>query len=112
MTKCKAQGTVSWSIKGDQGQAHDIIIPNTPMCKEVPHRLLSPQHWAEETERTSRVPLLGRWQPKCGIHADSTVLIWGHGKFTKTVMLDPQKNVVIMTTKTGISKYAPFATTV
>jgi hypothetical protein len=48
--KCKLKGTVSWTIEDDQGRSHDIVIPDTPMCTALPHRLLSPQHWAQETE--------------------------------------------------------------
>jgi hypothetical protein len=105
--RCR-QGTVSWLIEDDQGQADDIIIPNTPVCKALPPRLLSPQHWAQETERTGRVPLLGRWRPKSKTNADSTTLIWGRRKFTKTVTLDPWKKLAIITTKAGISKFFGF----
>jgi hypothetical protein len=48
--KCKVKGMVSWTIEDDQGRYHDIIIPNTPLCPTLPHRLLLPQHWAQETE--------------------------------------------------------------
>jgi hypothetical protein len=54
--KCKVKGTVSWTVQDDQGRNHDLIIPDTPMCKALPHRLLSPQHWAQEAEKGSRIP--------------------------------------------------------
>jgi hypothetical protein len=57
--KCKIKGTVCWTIEDDQGQAHDIVIPDTPLCTDLPHRLFSPQHWAQETERTGRRLMLG-----------------------------------------------------
>ncbi len=110
--KCKTKGTVSWTIEDDQGRSHDIIIPDTPMCTEIPHRLLSPQHWAQEIERKSRLPMLERWRPMCITNSDSTKLSWGRGKFTKTVALDRKKNVAIMTTKPGIKRYTSFASTV
>jgi hypothetical protein len=39
-------------------------------------------------------------------------LTWGKGKFNKTVPLDRDRNVVVMTTKPGISKYTAFAASV
>jgi hypothetical protein len=75
--KCKTKGTVSWTIEDDQGRAHDLIIPDTPVCSALPHRLLSPQHWAQETEKASRIPLRGKLRPKCTTNADTTTLKWG-----------------------------------
>jgi hypothetical protein len=103
--KCKIMGTVSWTIKEDQGQSHNILIPNTPMCTELPHRIMSPQHGAQEIERKSRLPVFDGWQPKCKTNVDLTKLSWGRGKFTKTVVLDKQKKVAVMTTKPGIKRY-------
>jgi hypothetical protein len=108
--KCKAQGTVCWTIEDDQGHPHDILLPNTPMCEALPHRLLSPQHWAQETEKGNRLPLLGTQRPGCHTNVDSMVLTWGKGKFTKTIPLHPSKNVAIMSTKAGIKKYSAFVT--
>jgi hypothetical protein len=51
-------------------------------------------------------------QPRCTTNADSTKLSWEQGSFTKTVVLDKQKNDAIMTTKPGIKRYYSFATTV
>jgi hypothetical protein len=82
------------------------------MCAALPHRLFSPQHWAQEIENKSRLPILGRWRPHCTTNADTTVLTWGRGKFTKTVRLDRDKNVAIMSTKPGIKRYTSFAATV
>jgi hypothetical protein len=78
------------------------------MCEALPHRLLSPQHWAQEVERRIRLPLLGALRPGCTTNADVTVLTWGKGKFTKTVPLHPEKNVAIMSTTAGIKKYNAF----
>jgi hypothetical protein len=63
--KCSIKGTVSWTIEDDLGRAHDIIIPDTPLCLSLPHRLLSPQHWAQETESRSRAPFLTKMRPSC-----------------------------------------------
>jgi hypothetical protein len=109
--KCKIKGTVCWTFEDDQGRPHDFLLPNTSMCEALPHRLLSPQHWAQEVEKGVRLPLLGAQRPGCTTNADSTVLTWGKGKFTKTVPLHPTKNVAIMSTKAGtIKKYNAFIT--
>jgi hypothetical protein len=99
--KCELQGTVKWTIQDDQGRAHDLLVPDTPMCEALPHRLLSPQHWAQETEKGSRIPFLHGERPGCNICAVATILTWGRGKFVKTVM-----------TKPGIRRYTAFATKV
>ena len=112
LIRCKKKGTVSWTIEDDQGRSHDVLIPDTPMCSALPTRLFSPQHWAQEVERKSRFPILGSWRPHCTTNADTTTLTWGRGKFTKTVTLDKNKNVAIMSTRPGIKKYSSFATTV
>jgi hypothetical protein len=110
--KCKVKGTVSWTVQDDQGRNHDLIIPDTPMCEALPHRLLLPQHWAQEAEKGSRIPYLQGERPSCNTNAVATTLTWGRGKFTKTVTLDKRKNVAIMTTEPGIKKYAAFASKV
>jgi hypothetical protein len=112
LIKCKTKGTVSWTIKDDQGRLHDVLIPDTPMCAPLPNRLFSPQHWAQEIESMSQLPILGIWRPHCTTNADTTVLTWGKGKFTKTVRLDRDKNVAIMSTKPGIKRYTSFVTAI
>jgi hypothetical protein len=110
--KCNVKGTVSWTVEDDQGRAHDIVIPDTPLCESLPYRLLSPQQWAQETESRSRSPLLGVSRPSCSTNADATTLLWGRGRFTKTVPLDAETNVAVMTTKPGSSRYTAFAASV
>jgi hypothetical protein len=110
--KCKVKGTVSWTIEDDQGRAHDIIIPHTPLHPDLPHRLLSPQHWAQETERRERVPIRGKLRASCKTNAVETIMSWGLGRFTKTVALDKDKNISVMMTKSGSNKFSAFASTV
>jgi hypothetical protein len=112
LIKCQTKDTVSWTIEDDQGRSHDVLVPDTPMCDALPKRLFSPQHWAQEIENKSRLPILGRWRPHCTTNADTTVLTWGRGKFTKTVRLDKDKNSAIMWAKPGIKRYTSFAATV
>ncbi len=71
--QCNVKGTVSWTIEDDQGRSHDIVIPDTPMCPSLPHRLLSPQHWAQETERQGR-KAVGSSRPSCSTNAAETTM--------------------------------------
>jgi hypothetical protein len=77
--RCKIKGTI---IEDDDGRAHDIVIPDTPLCSVLPHRLLSPQHWAQEVKRNSHIPLIGKARPSCSTKADETTLRWGQGSVT------------------------------
>jgi hypothetical protein len=54
--KCKIKGTVCWTFEDDQERPPDFLLPNTPMCEALPHRLLSPQHWAQEVKKGSGYP--------------------------------------------------------
>jgi hypothetical protein len=110
--KCSVKGTVSWTIEDDLGRAHDIVIPDTPLYGTLPHRLLLPQHWAQETESCSRIPYFGKLWPSCITNADATTLLWGRGRLSKTITLDKRRNVAVMTTKPGGTKYSAFAASV
>jgi hypothetical protein len=110
--KCKVKGTISWTIEDDQGRAHDIIVPDTPLCAALPYRLFLPQHWSQEIERCNTRKLKGAGRPLCSTNADKTVLTWGQGKFTKTIKLDKGKNVAVMMTKFECQKFTAFATSV
>lgn len=44
------KGTVKWKIVDDLGKHRDIVIPNTYYVPECGDRLLSPQHWAQESK--------------------------------------------------------------
>jgi hypothetical protein len=107
--KCEVKGTISWTVKDDQGRAHNLVIPDTPMCEALPHRLFSPQHWAQEAEKGSRTSYHRGERPSCTTDAAATILTWGRGKFVKTIRLDKCKNVAVMTTRPGIKKYTAFA---
>ena len=50
------RGTVRWRITDDDGRVHTLTIPNTYYSTEVPYRLLSPQHWAQEAKDTHPNP--------------------------------------------------------
>jgi hypothetical protein len=107
--KCEVKGTVSWTVEDDQGRAHDLVIPDTPMCEALPRRLFSLQHWAQGAEKVSRTLYHRGERPTCTTNAVATILTRGRGKFVKTIQLDKRKNVAVMTTRPGIKKYNAFA---
>ena len=75
---------------------HKITLPHTYYSKHAEHRLLSPQHWAQVANQ-------GRGT-RCITYHDSILLIWGNGKYRKTVPLSPS-NVGVMSTPPGMRSY-------
>jgi hypothetical protein len=106
---CKLMGTVSWTIEDDQGGSQNFEVANTPLCTSLPHRLFSPQQWAQQIEGKSRMRIFGGNCPSCTTNAQATTLTWGNGKFSKTVPLSKTRNVAVMSTKPGIKKFTAFA---
>ena len=89
-------GTVQWPLQDDEGRVHKITLPHTYYSKHAEHRLLSPQHWAQIANQ-------GRGT-RCITYHDSILLIWGNGKYRKTVPLSPS-NVGVMSTPPGMQSY-------
>jgi hypothetical protein len=48
-TRITHAGTIVWNIRDDDGINHEIHIPNSFYIPQSKHRLLSPQHWAQES---------------------------------------------------------------
>ena len=48
------QGAIKWRWHDDEGRIHTFHIPNSYYVKDCPHRLLSPQHWEKELQRTCK----------------------------------------------------------
>jgi len=89
-------GTVQWPLQDDEGRVHKITLPQTYYSKYAEHRLLSLQHWAQIANQ-------GRGT-RCITYHGSILLIWGNGKYKKTVPLSPS-NVGIMSTPPGMQSY-------
>jgi hypothetical protein len=86
-------GTVSWSWATDDGKIVTEIIPNVLLCKDLPYRMLSPQHWAQAREDyTPR-----RDGTRCVTDADAVVLEWDQQTHRRTIPLIPgAQNVGLM----------------
>ena len=94
------KGTVRWKIEDDQGRTHEIQT-EAILNKKLPHKLWSPQHWAQH---------IGDKQgTTCTITGTSVTISSARLNFTKTITLEPASNVAIIRTAPGFRKYAKFA---
>jgi hypothetical protein len=95
-------GTVRWSIEDDDGQVHDIVIPNTVYSKGNRNKLLSPQHWSQEVR--DRYPIRnGTW---CATLDDRIILFWKQQRYKRTAFLLPEStNVGVIRSAPGVRKY-------
>jgi hypothetical protein len=110
--RCALKGTVRWTVADDLGRSHDLLMPDTPLCSNLPTRLFSPQHWCQAIESAQRLPIMGTDRPTCVTDSTLATLRWGRGKFTKTIPLDTHRNVAVMSTLPGHRKFSAFATTI
>jgi hypothetical protein len=96
-------GTLLWWWEDDQGQVHEHKIPGSFYVPQAKVRLLSPQHWMQQTA--------SKQEKACGATSCTTFhdrlrLAWG-GKYTRTVPLD-QSNVATFHLAPGYSKFQAF----
>jgi Reverse transcriptase (RNA-dependent DNA polymerase)/GAG-pre-integrase domain len=102
------QGTIRWKINDDEGTTRTILIPNSYHVPMVKTRLLSPQHWAQQSKDDSPHQK-GTW---CATYADNIVLHWNQRKHKKTIKLDKTgSNVATMWTAPNYTKYHAFVAT-
>ena len=101
-TRGVKQGTLLWRWIDDDGQEHMQRIPNSYYVPDGGHRLLSPQHWAQEC-------------PKERCHCDTTaqgvVLEWGTArKYRLTLTHNPSTNVADIEMAAGFKGTVAFLT--
>jgi hypothetical protein len=84
-------GMVIWKVQDDQGQTHNIKLPNTYYTTSAPYHLLSPQHWSQVANDHQPNPR-GTW---CATYDKELVLWWDQNRYCKTIPLDPMTNVGI-----------------
>ena len=90
-------GKVVWQIEDDNGQVHDIHISNVMYIPTASSRLLSPQHWAQESN-----DLTGTG---CDTNGKRVKLYWNNGQYVKTIPLNPGTNVGSMMTAPGVQMF-------
>jgi len=92
-SKATMKGTVRWRLNDDTGQTHTVALNNVYVCKNLPFRLLSPQHWAQERRRTD-----SSLSTQCITDHEQVYLLWNDvnkDQFLKTIPLDPATNIGI-----------------
>lgn len=94
-------GTIKWQIEDDEGQVHDVVLPNSYYAKNAPIRLLSPQHWSQ-TATDSK----GTW---CATHHNKLILYWKQEKYKRTLAINnDSNNVARLYTASGYKKSSAF----
>ena len=93
--------TVDWQIEDDNGQVHDIHISNVMYIPTASSRLLSLQHWAQESN-----DLTGTG---CDTNGKRVKLYWNSGQYVKTIPLNPGTTVGSMMTAPGVQMFHAYA---
>jgi hypothetical protein len=99
-------GTVRWTLQDNQGRNHQFNIPGAYLVPNLPIRLLSPQHLAQEMSTLSNEPD----RTACHTHSNRVVLTWNHGKYCQTITLD-KSNVSVIQTSPSFNIYSNFIST-
>ena len=93
-------GTLKWTWLDDQGKSWTHYIPNSFYCKSGGVRLLSPQHFAQQTG-----DILGTGTSTNGKHI---TLHWKQHQAKLTVPLSPMDNVATFHLAPGFTHYQTF----
>jgi hypothetical protein len=99
-------GTFKFKIKEDDGKTNEIKVPNTLFLPDLRRCLLSPQHWAQEARDNYPLPI----GTQMASDEETCILIWGQGKYKKTIPFNPTSNVPIMHSASLSRAYRAFAT--
>lgn len=86
-TTVRQKGTVKWTMQDDEGNTHELEIPNTLYCPTSNARILSPQHWAQE--RTAK----GGPSGDIKVESDSHNMIISWEGATKNIPFSNSNNV-------------------
>jgi GAG-pre-integrase domain len=91
-------GTVRWRIMDDCGKVQEILIPESYYVPNGSSRLLSPQHWAQQSSTAT-----GRKdEVTCITTQDAVTIKWDAGSSTRTIELDKSgSNVATVWTEPG-----------
>lgn len=94
-------GTLRWKWTDDEGLPHVHPIPNSFYSPAGFCRLLSPQHWAQQSKDKTY-----------SITTDTdTSLEWGNGKHKKTVPFGTNDNIATLYSTPGYEKFHSFLAT-
>ncbi len=103
----KGVGTFKFKVDNDDGTTHEIKIPNSLYLPDLKMCLLSPQHWVQEAGDNYPLPQ--------GTRMDNDnkqcVLVWGQGKYKKSIPFNATSNVPIMYSASSSLAYCAYTTT-
>ena len=85
-------GTIRRKRTDNEGVSHVDLIPNSFYSPAGGIRLLSPQHWSQDVAKSTNAKV----PPSCVTTDKDVTLIWGEGKFRKTIPLGENDNVATM----------------
>jgi hypothetical protein len=110
LLRINATGTVRWRIDDDNGMKHVITIPNSIYCSQGTQRLLSPQHWGAEANKTNT---LNPDSTRSIQYHDRNVLYFGpKGEYKKTIFNHSKSNVPSFFTAAGTHEYTEYCSAV
>ena len=107
----RGKGTFVMRIEDDDGGTHTIKIPNSLYLPALRQCLLSPQHWAQEAKAMGNK---GEWEANrtwMENHWDKCVLLWGGGRFRRSIPHSPTTNTPSFHTATALKTFRAFAAT-
>ena len=96
------KGTVRWKVEDDSGRVHNINLPNSYYSKDLPFRLLSPQHWGQAERKEDKA------KAYCITDAEAVSLCWKNDRYRKTVKLDPNTNVATFWSAPGFNNFKSY----
>jgi hypothetical protein len=98
--KSKFVGNAKWLIVDDQGRKHKLLIPGTRFQKDLPFRLLLPQHVTQ---------VYNNPQTSCLTLMDKVIFKWGGGKWKRMLPLHKSSNLALMWSAPGYKNFFAFA---
>jgi Reverse transcriptase (RNA-dependent DNA polymerase)/GAG-pre-integrase domain len=83
-TQITKMGTISWWVEDDTGLPRNITIPNSYLVPTGTTRLLSPQHWAQQSSSMQ----LEHQNIQCITTAEAVKIVWHNNLYSRTIPLD------------------------
>jgi hypothetical protein len=104
-TIIKYIGTILWNIIDDDGVKRTITIPNSYYVPTSGVRLLSPQHWSQESNEVNNKGII------CITYGDKIIIKWNNQQYKKTIpLIRSPCNTGIMWSQPTYNKYNAFIT--
>jgi len=96
-SKITEKGTWKFKMEDKNRTTHDVLIVNTLYAPKAPFRLISPQHWSQQSD-----DLNGTY---CTIRHDKMILKWNGAKLQRQIRLDEKYNCRFIYSLPTCNKY-------